>query len=101
MTVGFQHFFGKTAAPRIWWYVLLKPMNALPANIHQFQPDSTPEWLRVPAACHRFSVSRSWLYERITAGDIKTASLRKRGSIRGIRLVSRDSLAAFIEQGAE
>jgi hypothetical protein len=76
-------------------------MNALPTTLQQLQPENTPEWLRVPAACQRFGVRRSWLYERISAGDIKSASLRKRGAIRGIRLVSRDSLADFIERSAE
>lgn len=56
-----------------------------------------PEWLRPRAACKRFGVSRSWLYAHIKAGRIKSASVRQRGSVKGIRLISRDSLAAFIE----
>jgi hypothetical protein len=62
--------------------------------------DKQRDWLRVPAACQFFGVSRSWLYERIASGDIKTASLRRRGAIRGIRMVSRESLASLIEQAA-
>jgi hypothetical protein len=62
--------------------------------------NNSPEWLRIPAACQRFGVGRSWLYLRITNGEIKSASIRQRGAIRGIRLVSRDSLAAFIERQA-
>lgn len=60
----------------------------------------SPEWLRIPAACQRFGIGRSWLYLRIASGEIKSASIRQRGAIRGIRLVSRDSLAAFIERQA-
>ena len=69
------------------------------ANVPELtrQDNNLPEWLRIPAACRRFSVSRSWLYERLAAGDILSRSIRKRGAIRGIRLVNRDSLAAFIE----
>lgn len=64
------------------------------------QNTDLPEWLRPSAACRQFSVGRSWLYEHLAAGDILSRSIRKRGAIRGIRLVNRDSLAAFIE-GAE
>jgi len=63
--------------------------------------NNLPEWLRVPAACQRFGVSRSWLYERIASGEIRSTALRKRGAVKGIRLISRDSMAAFIEASAE
>ena len=64
---------------------------------HNTNHNSLPEWLRIPDACNKFSVGRSWLYEEIASGKIASRSLRKRGAIRGIRLISRDSLAAFIE----
>ena len=67
----------------------------------EIQNNSHPEWIRVHVACARFGVSRSWLYERITSGEIRSTSLRKRGAVKGIRLISRDSLAAFIEQSVE
>jgi len=59
--------------------------------------NNTPEWLRIKAACRRFDVSRSWLYARLAEGCFKSVSIRKRGAINGVRLISRDSLAAFIE----
>ena len=59
--------------------------------------NNQPEWLRIPDARKYFGVTRSWLYERLKTGEIVSRSLRKRGAMRGIRLVSRDSLAAFIE----
>jgi Helix-turn-helix domain len=63
--------------------------------------NNLPEWLRPKQACQRFGVSRSWLYERLSEGCIKSTCIRQRGAIKGIRLISRDSLAAFIEAGAE
>ncbi|XHR27981.1 MAG: helix-turn-helix transcriptional regulator [Chthoniobacteraceae bacterium] len=63
--------------------------------------NNLPEWLRIKAACQRFGVSRSWLYVRIASGQIKSRCLRQRGAIKGIRLISRDSLALFIENATE
>ena len=60
--------------------------------------NNLPEWLRPRDACKRFGVSRSWLYERMAEGRFKSTCLRQRGSVHGIRLISRDSLAAFIEE---
>ena len=43
-----------------------------------------------------FGISRSSLYLLIAEGAIKSTSLRKRGAVRGIRLISFDSLAAYV-----
>lgn len=67
------------------------------AAIHQV---TKPEWLRVPEAVRLFGLCRSSLYELIAAGTIKSTSLRKRGAVRGIRLISFDSLAEYVEQSA-
>lgn len=72
-------------------------VGAVPVAAGTQNINNLPEWLRVPAACQRFGVSRSWLYERIGSGRIKSTCLRERGKVKGIRLISRDSLAAFIE----
>lgn len=56
-----------------------------------------PEWLRPKDACKRFSISRSWLYERIAARQVKSTCVRRRGAVRGVRLINRDSLSEFIE----
>ncbi len=61
---------------------------------------SKPEWLRIPDAIRIFGICRSSLYELIAANKIKSTSLRKRGAIKGIRLISYDSLAAYIENAA-
>jgi hypothetical protein len=60
-----------------------------------------PEWLRVPEAVRIFGIGRSTLYALIQEQKIKSCSLRKRGAIRGIRLISYDSLSAFIERQSQ
>ena len=70
------------------------------AAVHQFHNNTKPEWLRVPEAVRLFGLCRSSLYELIAAGTIKSTALRKRGALRGIRLINYDSLAAFVEQAA-
>lgn len=59
-----------------------------------------PEWLTVPDAIKAFGIGRSSLYELITDGIIKSACIRKRGNVRGKRLISYDSLAAYVESFA-
>ena len=61
---------------------------------------SKPEWLRIPEAVRLFGICRSSLYVLITAGKIKSTCLRKRGAVRGIRIINFDSLAAYIESQA-
>jgi len=56
-----------------------------------------PEWLRVPEAVRICGIKRSTLYMLMGDGKIKSRSLRNRGAVQGIRLISYDSLAAFIE----
>ena len=60
-----------------------------------------PEWLRLPAATHVSGLCRSTLYELITSKKIKSTCLRKRGALRGIRLISYDSLMDYIESSVE
>jgi hypothetical protein len=54
------------------------------------------EFLRVPAAAKLSGLSRSHLYELLKTGAIKSACIRRRGALRGVRLVLRDSLTNFI-----
>lgn len=59
-----------------------------------------PEWLGLRDAVKLFGIGRSSLYKLMDAGAIKSACLRNRGNIRGKRLVSFDSLAAYVESFA-
>ncbi len=81
-----------------------KPSNqigaATHAAIHQLNQSLKPEWLRVPDAVRVFAISRSALFEMIAAGTIKSASLKKRGALRGIRIISYNSLAEYCERAA-
>jgi predicted DNA-binding transcriptional regulator AlpA len=77
------------------------------AAIHQFNrnlkpewQNLKPEWLRVPEATRVFGLCRSSLYALIAEGKIKSTAFKKRGALRGIRLISYDSLAQLIEQAA-
>ena len=65
------------------------------------QPASRPEWLRPKDVPKYFGVGRSKTYELIASGKVKSVSLRKRGQKHGTRLVSYDSLAAYLETLAE
>ena len=71
----------------------------LPATNWDHLP-SRPEWLRIPDATRIFGVSRSQLYELISERKIRSFALRKRGRLKGIRLISYDSLSQFLENEA-
>jgi len=92
---------GKTFAPgcnaalEIWHNTrMITPNDSLPAG--QSAGNTKPEWLRIPEAKRIFGIGRSTLYVLIGSGKVKSCSLRRRGTMRGIRLISYDSLAAFI-----
>ncbi len=56
-------------------------------------------WLRIAEAVRTRGIGRSTLYQLIAEQKIKSRLLKaKRDSIRGIRLISADSLDEFIEQ---
>lgn len=59
-----------------------------------------PEWMRVKEACAFSRLSKPKLYDLMNRGLIKSVSLRERGMVRGTRLVSSDSLRAFLESRA-
>jgi Helix-turn-helix domain len=68
--------------------------------VNNFKSDQTSEpvqWLRIPSAIRRFGLSRAKLYELISANEIKSVCVRKRGSIKGCRLISAESLESYIE----
>jgi hypothetical protein len=63
-------------------------------------PMMKPEWLRIPDAIRVSGIGRSTLYQLISSGSIKSVLIRKRGCQRGIRLISADSLRAYIQSFA-
>jgi excisionase family DNA binding protein len=60
-----------------------------------------PEWIRVDPAAELFGISRSKLYELIGDRKIKSFCLRERGKVKGIRLISYDSICEFLEKEAQ
>lgn len=59
-----------------------------------------PEWIRVSPITKLFGISRSIAYELMAAGQIKSSLIRKRGAVKGIRLISADSVREFLEAQA-
>ena len=55
-------------------------------------------WDRLPNRGYYFGMSRPYVYQRIKTGDVKTALIKSPGCVRGIRLVWRPSVLAFIER---
>lgn len=79
-------------------------MTILSATNGEPRPEDangTPEWIRVPDACRLFAVSRSKLYEWIADGRIRSFCLRERNAVRGIRLISYDSLKGYLNRLAD
>lgn len=65
---------------------------------HTSQP---VEWLRIPDAVRRFSLSRSTLYLLMKEGKIKSCCLRRTGAVRGARRISAESVSAYLESLAQ
>jgi excisionase family DNA binding protein len=76
-------------APAVSEIPATQPAHAIPSD-----------WLRVKEACSFSRLSKPKLYQLINAGKIKSVSLRERGQVRGTRLISFDSLRAFLESRA-
>ena len=58
-----------------------------------------PEWIRIHTAEKIFDLSKSYLKGLIAENKIKSRLLKGRGQLRGVRLISYDSLNEFIEGG--
>jgi hypothetical protein len=56
-----------------------------------------PKWLKVPDACRYGCMSRAKLYQLMSEGQIKSVCVRSKGNIRGMRLISVESIDAFLE----
>jgi hypothetical protein len=80
-------------------------MKYLSRGSGQLIRDSTlparPVWIRIPEAVHIFGIKRTSLYRMINDQSIRSRVVKKhRDSIRGIRLISYDSLEEFINSAA-
>jgi len=63
----------------------------------------TERWIRIPSKGVEptTGLHRSFIYELVKAGSIRTASIKKPGALKGVRLVWLPSLLAFIERHVE
>ena len=55
------------------------------------------EWIRPNEVKRFYPTSRSYLYELIKQGKVRSKSIRKRGNTRGMRWVSLDSLREYFD----
>jgi hypothetical protein len=55
-----------------------------------------PEWLDVPGATRAVSLGRSYLYQLIHDGSVRSICVRKPGCVKGKRLISAASLMEFL-----
>ena len=95
-----------------------KPINGGYKTIENTAPNNAPsrntekpEWLRLPqpgSKCRFTGLSRSTLNEICIDGPVnghkapvKSVVLKKRGAMRGIRLISYDSLMAYLDSLAQ
>lgn len=63
--------------------------------------NTEPQYLRLKEAAQMFSISVSKLTEFIADGRLKTINLREPHLTRGIRLVAKSEMEAFLEKHAE
>jgi len=61
------------------------------------QGELKPEWIRPKDVPKIFGIGRTRAYELIAENRIKSVSLRKRGQRHGTRLISYDSVVAYLE----
>ena len=66
----------------------------------QHASTTRPEWADCKGINRIFSIGKSTLYRLEAEGKIKSSSLRERGKLRGKKLFSCDSVAAYIEKMA-
>jgi hypothetical protein len=65
------------------------------------QGELKPEWIRPKDVPKFFGIGRTRIYELIAENKIKSVSMRKRGQRHGTRLISYDSVAAYLESLVE
>ena len=54
-------------------------------------------WDRLPNKGYYYGMSRPYIYQLMHGGKVKTALIKQPGRVRGIRLVWRPSVLAYIE----
>jgi len=73
-------------------------------NVANINAAVRPEWIRLPKegkSCPYSGLSRSYLANLLRTQAVKSKVLRHPGAIRGVRLISYDSLMAYIRSTGE
>lgn len=82
--------------PRPHW----APLESEARNNHA-SAVAPPEWERIQGIERRFGLKRTILYGLISSRAIKSVSLRRRGNVRGIRLIATESVRVYLESLAQ
>jgi hypothetical protein len=69
-----------------------------PGGPHRFGNPGNAVWDRLPGKGYYFGMSRPYVYQLMNEGLVETALIKRSGKIRGIRLVWRPSVLAYIEK---
>lgn len=67
----------------------------------QASPIVPAGWFRIPDAIRFSGIGRTSLYALIGEGKIKSALVRKRGNLRGIRIISAAGLSNYLNSLAD
>jgi len=77
--------------------VLILPMQTYTLNsVEQLPGPYTPEFADAKGIKQIFGLSKSYLYELIDRGKIRSVSLRQKGSLRGKRLFDVESVRQYL-----
>lgn len=74
----------------------IQTMQVVPAYEQAPCNYSDSEWLRPRQVVAQYNFGRTFLFSLIAEGVIRSVSLKKRGGVRGIRLISRASLDGYL-----
>ena len=69
-----------------------------PGGPNRFGDPGNAVWDRLPGKGYYFGLSRPYVYQLMREGLVETALLKRPGKCRGIRLVWRPSVLAYIEK---
>lgn len=75
-----------------------QPVPVTGAETHNI--NLQPEWARVPDITKMFGIKRTSLFRLLADGSIRSASIRRRGSTKGIRIIDCDSVRALLQNQA-
>jgi hypothetical protein len=89
---------GRSSAPEKAALAFSGPIpSVLPAPSPESPSGMAGDWLRVPKpGMHLYGLTRSFFYQLAAAGLIRTMSLKVPGKKRGVRLIHRPSLEAYL-----